>query len=549
MLRSFTTLALLLVLIAVNVLSYTFFTRFDFTEGQMYTLSQATKTIVKNVKTPLEIKVFVSDKLPAQVMKTKQELQDYVNEYAAISRGKLKVTYTDPAGDPKLQQLAQMLGIPELQLNVIEKDQQQVMKAYMGLAVIKPKKDAKKDDQNPLATYDRYEVLPFVQKLDSFEYDLTSAIKKVDAQSVKTVGFLTGHKEHTFAPDQNQQMFMRTQPDERADYGIRSTLEKNYTVTDVLLTEEHPKVEGVDTLVIAGPKEALKDYEVKAIGDFVASGKNAVFLIDQIDVGQGLQTSKLPYKFSNLLDLWGVSVAKALVKDESHDNASFSQGFFSFSLPYPYWVKVKNLNQNNAITSTIDSFVIPWASPLQVQKKDGVTVDVLASTSNHYALSEAEMLVDVPAAKSSEGDKTKPAVSATPAAPQKELKDQPINLNPQQDFGITQESKTALPLALIAQKKGEGKVFIMGDSDFVSNSFSEQFKQNTVLFMNVIDSFTLGDDLIAIRSKAVVDHSFGQVPEGLKNIIRWGNILLVPTLFIIYGLVRRAVRNAKKNSH
>lgn len=549
MLRSFTTLALLLVLIAVNVLSYTFFTRFDFTEGQMYTLSQATKTIVKNVKTPLEIKVFVSDKLPAQVMKTKQELQDYINEYAAISRGKLKVTYTDPAGDPKLQQLAQMLGIPELQLNVIEKDQQQVMKAYMGLAVIKPKKDAKKDDQNPLATYDRYEVLPFVQKLDSFEYDLTSAIKKVDAQSVKTVGFLTGHKEHTFAPDQNQQMFMRTQPDERADYGIRSTLEKNYTVTDVLLTEEHPKVEGVDTLVIAGPKEALKDYEVKAIGDFVASGKNAVFLIDQIDVGQGLQTSKLPYKFSNLLDLWGVSVAKALVKDESHDNASFSQGFFSFSLPYPYWVKVKNLNQNNAITSTIDSFVIPWASPLQVQKKDGVTVDVLASTSNHYALSEAEMLVDVPAAKSSEGDKTKPAVSATPAAPQKELKDQPINLNPQQDFGITQESKTALPLALIAQKKGEGKVFIMGDSDFVSNSFSEQFKQNTVLFMNVIDSFTLGDDLIAIRSKAVADHSFGQVPEGLKNIIRWGNILLVPTLFIIYGLVRRAVRNAKKNSH
>ncbi len=535
MFRSLTVIATIIAVFSVNLISYNLSARLDFTEGGIYTLSDSTKNILSKLEKEIEIKVFMSEKLPPQAIMIKQSIRDYLDEYEAISNGNLNISYIDPVKDSDSVMLAQYLGIPELQLQVIEKDQRQIVKAYMGLAVLREKENFEKseDNQNPLAKYEKYDSIPVLQDLGSFEYDLTSTILKISSDNEKVVGFLTGHGEHELTSEQ--------MANGQSDYPLKDILSKNYKVKTISINEENPKIEGVDTIVIGGPKEAFKEFEIKTIKEFIASGKNALFLIDRIEIGEGLIPSKMEEDFSSLLEDWGVSVNSNLVKDRASTNASFTQGFITYSLPYPFWVKTSNLNKENSITTQLDSFILPWTSSLEIKGKEGINVDILAKTSNYYSLAETEVKKMVPVDK--EADKKEE--SKEPEM-KEVIETQNIDLNPQQDFGITREEKNPLPLAVIAQKEGEGKVLVVGDSDFASASFIGQFRANLVFFMNAIDAFTLGDELISIRSKIIEDRPIIELSEFQKNLIKWGNIFLMPIVFVAYGLARRSFRNAKK---
>ncbi len=545
MLRSLNVLIAFVVIVGINLLSSQFFTRIDLTEGSVYTLSESSKSIANSIPEELVVKAFVSENLPSQVTKLKQDLQDYLEEYEALADGRLKIEYIDPIKDKNAEMMATFLGVPPVQLQVFKKDQRQTVKSYLGVAVAKEKDESEIDEANPLSALDRFvkhESIPVLQNFSNFEYDFTAALKKVSSLEEKTIGFLTGHGEHELSPTTQQDMF--SGPILRKDYGLTKPLSKNYTVVPVSLDEEGV-LDTIDTLVVGGPKTALSDKEADAIQSFVAAGGNAILLIDQIDVDQRMSPEKIEENFANLLDGWGISVDLALVKDASHAHAAFSQGsFFSFTLPYPFWVKAINLSKNNAITSQLESFVLPWVSPLKTTTKEGVNTTILASTSPRFALAKTLVEVEVPVEGEVEVNEAGEEVPKT----RKEYQERPIDLNPQQKFGITRREKTPLPLVVMAHREGEGKVVVIGDADFISTDFVDQFPSNLTFFLNIVDGLTLGDELISIRSKGVTDRPIIDLTEGQKNMIRWGNILLVPILVVVFGLVRKALRNARKRS-
>ncbi len=122
-----------------------------------------------------------------------------------------------------------------------------------------------------------------------------------------------------------------------------------------------------------------------------------------------------------------------------------------------------------------------------------------------------------------------------------ELKDKEISLTYKQEFSF--EKSAPAILSLIAQKEGEWKVFILGDSDFISKTSA--IPVNSVFFMNVIDSFTLWDDLISIRSKNIIDRPIQELSEQGKNLIKYWNIFWISFIFILLGLIRFYLRKKK----
>ena len=114
---------------------------------------------------------------PARVAQIRRDVRDVLDEYRAISN-KLQIDFIDPGDDEAEKNKLRFMGIPEVQMNVIEKDKAQVANVYMGLAVIYE---------------DKKEILPVVQNTFTLEYDLTSAILKVTRTEIKTIGFLSGH--------------------------------------------------------------------------------------------------------------------------------------------------------------------------------------------------------------------------------------------------------------------------------------------------------------------------------------------------------------------
>src|ERR1051326_3405231 len=73
--------------------------RVDLTENGQYTLAQGTKNIVGNLKEPIVLKFFFSKKAAsdyATVTAYGSQVRDLLNEYAALSHGKIIVEELDP---------------------------------------------------------------------------------------------------------------------------------------------------------------------------------------------------------------------------------------------------------------------------------------------------------------------------------------------------------------------------------------------------------------------------------------------------------------------
>ncbi|MBL0237287.1 MAG: GldG family protein [Saprospiraceae bacterium] len=99
-----------------------FFFRFDLTQNKEFTLSKATKDIIKNLDEKVNITAYFSNDLPTDVAKTQEELKDILNEFANISKGQVEYQFISPNDDPKKEEEAMKEGIQPVMINVREKE-------------------------------------------------------------------------------------------------------------------------------------------------------------------------------------------------------------------------------------------------------------------------------------------------------------------------------------------------------------------------------------------------------------------------------------------
>jgi ABC-2 type transport system permease protein len=184
-------LIILGIIAVINYLGTLWFSRLDLTEGKEYTVSKATKKIMKGLDDIINIKVYCSKNLPPQLQRNVTNIKDMLSEYEAFGGKNLRITWIDPAESDAAKQEARSMGINEMQVQTIERDKAQVVNGYLGIAVL---------------FADRKEVLPFIQNLQNFEYDLTLAVMKVSRPSTPSVGILKVDTLPEIPPEVQRQM-------------------------------------------------------------------------------------------------------------------------------------------------------------------------------------------------------------------------------------------------------------------------------------------------------------------------------------------------------
>ena len=180
------------ILIVANVLGTNLFIRLDLTGRGIYSLSSASKDVVRSLDDRLTIKAYFSDDLPAQAVSISRFVKDKLDDYQAYGRQKIHFEFIDPSSDEELEQEALAFGIQPIRAQVIERDKLEVKLVYMALVFM---------------YQDRTEVIPFVQQTAGLEYDITTAIRRVSQESLPVVGFLTGHG--MAEPDTDMQTWTR----------------------------------------------------------------------------------------------------------------------------------------------------------------------------------------------------------------------------------------------------------------------------------------------------------------------------------------------------
>lgn len=509
-------LIILAILIVINLISANHFGRLDLTAEKQYSISKVTKETLKNLDDLLTIKVYFSQNLPPDLSQTSQYVKDILGEYKAYS-GKVNVEIIDPAKDEDTKQEVLYLGIPELEMQILEKDEYKIQKGYLGMA---------------LFYADKKEIIPVVQDIQNLEYELTTTIRRLTSESLKTIGFLTGHEEHGL-----YDLSGISQNQGNSDYTlIKKALDKNYNVTTVDLTAT-PKIENIDTLIIAGPKKALTEEELQAIDQFIVAGGKVIFLLDEINVEEGLQTTTNQTGLEKILASYGIQVNTNLVLDSSNENVGFSSGYMQFFLPYPFWPKLikENFAKDNPIMAKLQTISLPWSSSLNPLNKSGIELTTLATTTFAGSTMSSPFNLD-PNQQYNPSDRKKvPMIILAKGKFSSAYADQDTTEEEGQSESIS-----------VNPAEEAGQLIVVAESDFINDSYLQRFPDNAVFFLNAVDYLTLGSDLISIRAKTLTDRPLDKISEAGKTWIKVINIILIPILIIIIGIVKFYLR--KKNN-
>ncbi|MBU0973779.1 MAG: GldG family protein [Proteobacteria bacterium] len=161
------------VIVLINLVGITLFFRSDLTQSKIYSLSSASKDVVATLSEPLSIKVFFSKDLPTPYNNTERYLRDLLDEYA--SKGGKYFNYrfynvsTEEGGLTQTtdnnRETAKSYGIQPVQIRIVENDEVKFKNAYMGLVLIHG---------------DLIEKIPAITSTDGLEYQLTTAIQKLN---------------------------------------------------------------------------------------------------------------------------------------------------------------------------------------------------------------------------------------------------------------------------------------------------------------------------------------------------------------------------------
>lgn len=504
-------LIVLVILTSISFLSYRVFFRADLTENKEYTLSQATKNILAQLDDVVNVHVYFSKELPSYFASLDRQVKDLMDEYSAHGRGNVAVDFIDPADDPALEQSMQRMGIPKLQLTRYEKERAEAMSAYLGIAV---------------EFEGKTEVIPVVQGVERLEYDLTAALVKVSTQK-QTVGIATSGS--LTVPEGYQQ--------------LQEILRQQYTPRVVNINEDPVPVE-VTTLVVIDD-DGFTDEALYRIDQFLMTGGKILFLAGGVNVDLGtLMARNREVKVGPLLQTYGVKVDNALVVDGQAPLVGFDVGtFFPLSIRYPWFPQIveDGLSRDNPITSEMQSLVLPWTSPLQIVGSDtsGIVIETLARSSKERSFASTTPY-DMNPQRRIQLPQTGPAPQILAVAMAGRFHSHYAGGQP-----VPGDSLGTAPPTV--EESPETQVVVVGSSYFLENRFLQQFATNSVFLANTVDWMTLGNDLIAIRSRSAVSRPLKEIDDGQKPVLKALAIFPVPILVILFGLIRAQIGRNRRN--
>jgi ABC-type uncharacterized transport system involved in gliding motility auxiliary subunit len=354
------------------------------------------------------------------------------------------------------------------------------------------------------------EVIPVIDSAGTLEYKLTLAIKKLTAQSMPVLGVVSGNGELT----------------EKEMATAFSSLREIYTIETIDLKTEGKISDDISALLIPGPKEKFEEAQLKKIDSFVVSGKPAIFLVDGVAVDASTGAKRTLLGLDKIFNAWGVKLNDDLVADISNGRASFSSSQnsrnFTYLMNYPLWPKIlpENIDQKSAIVSSLQSLVLPWASSLTITPMDELVVSKLLKTTDHAWNQVENYIID------------------------------PSSLNPPKSgkqYVLAAILTGKIKSAFEQGETANGKIAIVGDSDFATDMFSGGgSSDNLIFFQNLVDGLALDSDLISIRSKAATDRPIKNLSAGAKETIRYANIFALAVIILTFGFLRYFWRRKAK---
>lgn len=509
--------AVLVILIALNMLGNFLKVRSDLTENKIYTLSPGTKKILDKLDTPVEIRFYYSkdnSSMPVPLRTYAQEVEDLLSEYQQAGHGKIEVVKLDPKPDSDAEDSARLDGV-QGQTTAANLTGDRI---YLGLAV---------------SCLDAKTAISFLspQRETLLEYDISRAISSVVNPKKAVVGVMSALP----VLGKTTPMMMMQRQRGSDPWVFVQELKQNYTLREVPVTAD--KIDDdISVLLLAYPKGITESAQF-AIDQFMLRGGKLVALLDpfsfvdsQLSGQQAMMRGEtFSANLDKLLKAWGLEfTANKIVADPNLATRIQRQNGAQDTDMTVLSISGDNINKSDPLGAGTNDLLLPFAGAFTGTPASGLKEEVLVSSTPQAGLVDATMIMMgadgirkfykpgnkvLPLAVRLSGKfKTafpdgKPAAAATPT-PTPGASPAP--------------SATPTPIYL-KDATNEGVAILIGDSDFAYDQIAgrEQQMMNQVVFtpsngnLNLIESsveLLAGDsNLMSIRSRSSANRPFDVV--------------------------------------
>jgi ABC-type uncharacterized transport system involved in gliding motility auxiliary subunit len=677
----------IVVILLINIVGSFLYARLDLTLDDSFSLSRASKDVVKALEEPLTVKVFFSKDLPAPYNGVSRYVQDLMSEFKLSGGGNFSYEMV-VMEDEKNKSAAASYGINQVQVNEVASDQMKSRAVYMGLVIIHGdmverlaeitsaegleykitgairkmtgKSDALLSLKNPISVtfYASGDLKGFnIQGFDTVESKVKDVVEKLNVQNYRklsysfndpsldkstaavaakygmqkiqwkdertpdgkflpagegvlsivlendgrfqvvplqiartifnrfvvagtdnldeklnnglslllskhsVVGYLTGHGEKSLENDRE------------GSANLKKYLSGSYELKAVDITKEEIP-DAVRTLVINGPTSVLDDEALYVIDQFIMKGGNVLCLVDAFnEVRQqsnspfGGQPMYIPVNtgLEKFFGEWGITVGKDYVMDKKCYTQRSNQGG-SMPLYFIPMIERKTLNHDNPVTAAMKNLIFVKGSSIAINedvvKRSGLKAEALVSSSNESWKMQGKInlvpyMIQPPAAKDMASFPLAVAlegkfksvfggVRPAPADPKKAAEKKDVPLGSQN--GIAQSVKT-------------GRVIVIGSSEIAGGQAidAEGKSPDAIFIANAIDWLGGDDSTPEMRTKGLEFNPIENTDDATRLLIKAFNIVLLPILVIVAGIIvwrRRIVRRnsirekfSKVNSH
>ncbi|WP_017496399.1 gliding motility-associated ABC transporter substrate-binding protein GldG [Flavobacterium sp. WG21] len=372
------------VLIALNVLGSLFFHRFDLTKDKRYTLSETSLQIVKQVKNPLSIKIYMQGELPPDFKRLQQETRQLLEEFQAYNSN-IVFEFVNPLEneDESMDVIKSLYqkGLTPINITVDDKGKQsQAMVFPWAVAVYNNKEVNIPLLKNIMGASTTQKVIGSIQHL---EYSIADAINKISKDRQKKVAIIKGNGEL------NEIHIAKMLQQIRESYYIGpftlDSVRQNPTGTLAALKK-------YDLAIISKPTETFTDEEKQVLDQFIMNGGKTLWLIDQVAAdmdslyNQAGATLAYPRDL-NLNDMffkYGIRINPDLIKDEQGSPLKLATGEQGSATQYQDFIwKYAPLVQPSSqhpIVKNLGGIKFDFASPIDTLK-NGIKKTVLLQSS------------------------------------------------------------------------------------------------------------------------------------------------------------------------
>jgi len=452
-------------LLFLNWAASQFHSRVDLTNEKRFTLSNATKRLLKKIEEPITVDVFLKGNYPSGFIQLSSSTNDILKEFKEVAGNKIRYNFISPnelmpGTEITFADTLGGMGLYPINLTSQVKEGQQQQFVYPFALV------HYQDKTLPVELYKGKTPLINFTELNSaealLEYRLADAIAKITEKEKPIIGYAVGNGEPEIGRFNTYDL-------------VENVLKPNYNLFTFDLNAPAFLPKEMTVLLIVKPTVSFTDEQKLKLDQYVMNGgKLLVFAdrlnaeMDSLQIQNQVTAFDRDLKWNDLFFNFGVRINADLVMDLQCDYLPFDvngNGQFEL-LPWNYF-PVMESKSNHPINKGLGFVAGRFVNSLDTVEADGITKTVLLSSSaNARTLGSPAVISGAENVNAPEDAKYKR--SNIPVAVLLEGKFKSMFANRlSKAMGDSLQSNNA---SFLPQNIVENKMIVVGDGDIILNS-------------------------------------------------------------------------------